>query len=162
MVRGSEPGAGGLGKEASAIGQAQARHDAWAKAAGREKYASDYYPERFLWLGVKRSGQRHARLRGIDTTAAAKVPGVVAVLTHRAVSLCTASPAADSWPALQVSGARVELRSIHRRRVLPLAGLIIGPGQNKLQPGGILWPVRVPLPADGMRSAYFKVGEAHR
>jgi CO/xanthine dehydrogenase Mo-binding subunit len=74
-----------LGKEASAIGQAQARHDAWAKAAGREQYASDYYPEHFLWLGVKRSDQTHARLRGIDTTAAAQVPGVVAVLTHRSV-----------------------------------------------------------------------------
>lgn len=99
MARGSEPGAGGLGKEASAIGQAQARHDAWAKAAGREQYASDYYPEHFLWLGVKRSGQRHARLRGIDTTAAAQVPGVIAVLTHRVVSLCTSSPETDSSAA---------------------------------------------------------------
>ena len=73
---------GGLGTEALAIGQAQPRYDAFAKVAGREPYASDFYPEHFLWLGVKRSGQRHARLRGIDTTAAAQVPGVVAVLTH--------------------------------------------------------------------------------
>ena len=73
-------------------------------------------------------------------------------------NLCTASPAADSWPALQVLGARVELRSLHQRRVLPLAGFITGPGKNELQSGEILWSVRVPLPATGMQGAYFKVG----
>lgn len=66
-----------------AIGHADPRHDAAAKVAGREQYASDYYPGHLLWLGVRRSDQVHARLRGIDTAVAAQVPGVVAVLTHR-------------------------------------------------------------------------------
>ncbi len=74
-----------FGSEASSIGLPQPRQDAVAKVAGLEKYASDYFPDRLLWLGVKRSGQRHARLRGIDIAAAVLVPGIVAVLTHQTV-----------------------------------------------------------------------------
>jgi len=67
------------------IGRSDPRYDAAAKVAGRERYASDYYPEGLLWLGVRRSDHVHARLGAIDATAAARVPGVVAVLTHRDV-----------------------------------------------------------------------------
>jgi CO/xanthine dehydrogenase Mo-binding subunit len=74
-----------LRKEASAIGRAEVRFDAFAKVTGKEKYASDLFPANFLWLGVKRSGQRHAWIRNIDITAAAKTPGILRILTHRDV-----------------------------------------------------------------------------
>ena len=73
-------------------------------------------------------------------------------------NLCTASPAADSLPALYVLEAQVELRSQQNQRRVPLREFITGPRQNGLRPGEILWSVRIPLPVAGLRSAYFKVG----
>ncbi len=73
-------------------------------------------------------------------------------------NLCTASPAADSLPALYVLGAEVELRSLHHRRRVCLGEFIKGPRQNSLQPGEVLWSVRIPLPKEGTFSVYHKVG----
>jgi CO/xanthine dehydrogenase Mo-binding subunit len=67
------------------VGRSVARRDAEAKVRGREKFAADYYGERFLWAGVKRAGVPHAVLKGVQTEAAARLPGVVAVLTSRDV-----------------------------------------------------------------------------
>lgn len=69
-----------MDKEIPAIGKSFARPDAAAKVTGSEKYAADCYGENLLWAGVKRSGIAHGRIRRIDTAAAAKLPGVVAVL----------------------------------------------------------------------------------
>ena len=65
------------------IGRSAPRFDAYDKVTGAEKFAADLYPPHFVWAGVKRSEHAHARILGIDTTAAAAVPGVIAVLTHR-------------------------------------------------------------------------------
>ncbi|MFH1139185.1 MAG: xanthine dehydrogenase family protein molybdopterin-binding subunit [Pseudomonadota bacterium] len=65
------------------VGLALPRADAWTKALGRERFAADAYPENFLWVGVKRSDQAHARLLGIDLGRAKSIPGVKAVLTHQ-------------------------------------------------------------------------------
>ena len=73
-------------------------------------------------------------------------------------NLCTASPAADALPALYVLQAKVELRSLHGRRVTPLADFICGPRQIDLRPGEIVWAVHIPQPASGARGVYFKVG----
>ncbi len=73
-------------------------------------------------------------------------------------NLCTASPAADSLPALYVLRAQVEIRSRQGRRTLPLREFITGPRRNALLPGEILWSVRVPRPVPELRGAYFKVG----
>jgi CO/xanthine dehydrogenase FAD-binding subunit len=54
--------------------------------------------------------------------------------------------------------AKVELRSLHGRRVAPLAEFITGPRRNNLRPGEILWSVRIPRAASGARAVYFKVG----
>jgi aerobic carbon-monoxide dehydrogenase large subunit len=48
---------------------------------GNGEYAADRKPDRPLHLAFLRSGQPHARIERIDTTAAKGVPGVVAVLT---------------------------------------------------------------------------------
>jgi CO/xanthine dehydrogenase Mo-binding subunit len=65
------------------IGRNAPRLDALNKVTGQEKYAADYYPDNFAWIGVKRSEHAHAYIKHIDTAAAGKVPGVVAVLTHK-------------------------------------------------------------------------------
>ncbi|MDR3641970.1 MAG: xanthine dehydrogenase family protein molybdopterin-binding subunit [Humidesulfovibrio sp.] len=65
------------------------RADALAKALGAERYAFDARPEGCLWAGAFRpgalfgpeGGMAHGRVRGVDTTAALAVPGVLRVLT---------------------------------------------------------------------------------
>jgi len=65
------------------IGRNAPRLDAINKVTGQEKYAADYYPENFVWAGVKRSEYAHAYIKHINIAAAELVPGVVAVLTHK-------------------------------------------------------------------------------
>lgn len=63
------------------VGQSVPRVDAPAKVTGEERYAIDHYPPHRLWAGARRAGLAHARLLGIDASAARALPGVVAVLT---------------------------------------------------------------------------------
>ncbi|MCH0540528.1 molybdopterin-dependent oxidoreductase [Streptomyces sp. MUM 203J] len=59
--------------------------DAPAKAEGTFPYASDLWAEGLLWAAILRSPHAHARIRSIDTSAAAAMPGVRAVVTHEDV-----------------------------------------------------------------------------
>ncbi len=77
--RSNRPPAGGVQE----IGRVAPRADAAAKVTGAERYAADYYPENYVWAGVKRAGVPHARIMGVDTASARALPGVVAVLTHK-------------------------------------------------------------------------------
>lgn len=61
------------------------RRDALEKATGSAKYASDLFPDRFLWVSVLRSRYPHALIKRIDASRARSHPGVVAVLTHEDV-----------------------------------------------------------------------------
>lgn len=72
-------------EEPLAIGRPTPRHDGARKATGRERYAADLFPEGFLWVGAVRAGLPHARILSVDTTPAAGLPGVTAVLTARDV-----------------------------------------------------------------------------
>lgn len=65
------------------IGTSVPRLDAYDKVTGKEKYAADYYGKDLVWAGAKRAGVPHAALKGIDFSAAEKVPGVIRVLTHK-------------------------------------------------------------------------------
>lgn len=56
--------------------------DARAKTEGTFPYAADLWAEGLLWAAVLRSPHPHARILSIDTTAAAGMPGVRAVVTH--------------------------------------------------------------------------------
>jgi CO/xanthine dehydrogenase Mo-binding subunit len=67
------------------IGQAPPRPDAWEKVRGRPIYAGDFAVPGMLHARIVRSPYPSARIAAIDTEAAAAVPGVVAVLTHRDV-----------------------------------------------------------------------------
>ncbi len=62
------------------------RLDAASKVTGGQRYAADYYSERFLWAGAKRALIAHARLGAIHTGDALAIPGVVRVLTRRDIA----------------------------------------------------------------------------
>jgi len=53
-----------------------------AVVTGTEQYTMDFTPAGLLHLCVLHSPVAHARIRGIDTSAAAAMPGVRLVLTH--------------------------------------------------------------------------------
>ena len=63
------------------IGHATPRADAPAKLTGQERFAGDLAFPGLLHARPVLSVTAHARLTGIDSTAAREVPGVVAVLT---------------------------------------------------------------------------------
>src|SRR5579859_8108679 len=48
---------------------------------GSASYVDDLQPRRLAHLAILRSSYAHARIRGIDTSAAKALPGVVAVFT---------------------------------------------------------------------------------
>ena len=50
---------------------------------GRGRYVGDVEPSRLLHVAFVRSAHAHARLRAVDTAAAAAHPGIVAVVTGR-------------------------------------------------------------------------------
>ena len=64
-----------------AIGQSVVRGEGPDKVTGRSVYAADVSLPGMLWGKVLRSPFPHARIVGIDTTAARAVPGVHAVIT---------------------------------------------------------------------------------
>ena len=68
------------------IGTPLIRLDAYEKVTGQTKYAADYYSSNMLWGGVKRAGIPHARLTGVNTDLASRVPGVVRILTSGDIS----------------------------------------------------------------------------
>jgi len=65
------------------IGQSAVRWDSPAKAEGSFLYPSDLAQEGMLHVRVLRADRPHARIAGIDTSAARAAPGVACVLTHR-------------------------------------------------------------------------------
>ncbi|HXA96453.1 MAG TPA: xanthine dehydrogenase family protein molybdopterin-binding subunit [Candidatus Dormibacteraeota bacterium] len=67
------------------IGRGLPRPDAWEKVRARPIYAGDFAPPGMLHGRIVRSPYASARLIGIDTAAAAALPGVHAVLTGRDV-----------------------------------------------------------------------------
>ncbi|HUZ98207.1 MAG TPA: molybdopterin cofactor-binding domain-containing protein [Gaiellaceae bacterium] len=67
------------------IGESVRRADGTPKTTGEFAYASDLQAAGMLWGHTLRSPHAHARIRGIDLSAALTMPGVHAVLTHEDV-----------------------------------------------------------------------------
>jgi CO/xanthine dehydrogenase Mo-binding subunit len=65
----------------SVIGKSVVRRDALGKVTGETPYPSDIDFEDQLWMKILYSQRLHARVVSIDTTAALRYPGVVAILT---------------------------------------------------------------------------------
>src|SRR5258706_7859361 len=68
------------------VGKGALRLDALGKVTGDTKYGQDLHSKRFLFAKVLRAAHPHAEILKIDTTAAKKLPGVVAVFTHKDVT----------------------------------------------------------------------------
>ncbi len=65
----------------SVIGQSLPKIDAWAKVTGDTKFADDMVLPRMAHGKLLRSPHPHARIKRIDTSRAAVLPGVYAVIT---------------------------------------------------------------------------------
>ncbi len=65
------------------IGTRPIRHDGMDKVTGRALYGADVKPTGMLYGRILRSPHAHARIKSLDTSAAAKLPGVKAVVTGR-------------------------------------------------------------------------------
>jgi 4-hydroxybenzoyl-CoA reductase subunit alpha len=63
------------------VGKPLPKVDAAAKVTGRAVYADDMLPARTLHCKILRSPHPHARIVAIDTSAARRIPGVLAVIT---------------------------------------------------------------------------------
>jgi CO/xanthine dehydrogenase Mo-binding subunit len=70
------------------VGKAQPRVDAYERVSGAAEYTFDVRLPGMLHAAILRSPHAHALVKNIDTSAAEKMPGVVAVLTGK-------SPGAD-------------------------------------------------------------------
>lgn len=79
MTRGSEKGASSDGLRV--IGARLPKVDAATKVLGRAMYADDITLPRMLFCKILRSRHQHARILSVDTSAAAALPGVVAIIT---------------------------------------------------------------------------------
>lgn len=73
------------------IGTARRRRDGEAKVRGTTRYVGDMPAHGLLHARPVLAAEAHARLLGIDTSAALAVPGVVAVLTHADLPLAGGS-----------------------------------------------------------------------
>ncbi len=72
-------------------------------------------------------------------------------------NLCTASPAADTAPALLVLEAEAVIRGPEGERRLPIADFFTGPKKNALQKGELLVGLQVPEPPEGSVGVYRKL-----
>ena len=71
------------GQDLTHVGKAVARPDAVAKAIGTAKYTDDLQFEGMLYARVLRAGVPSAILRGLETSKAEALPGVVKILTAK-------------------------------------------------------------------------------
>ncbi|MCW5701153.1 MAG: xanthine dehydrogenase family protein molybdopterin-binding subunit [Bradyrhizobium sp.] len=65
------------------IGQRTIRPDGMDKVTGRAQFAADFNMPGQIWGKILRSPHPHARIRGINTSKAEKLPGVKAVVTAK-------------------------------------------------------------------------------
>src|SRR5947207_1998204 len=73
------------------IGTRPVRPDGVDKVAGRAVYGADVQLPRMVHGKVLRSPHAHARIKAIDTSMAAALPGVLAVVTGADLPECAAS-----------------------------------------------------------------------
>src|SRR6266852_4564122 len=68
------------------VGKSAPRLDGVDKATGATKYGQDLFDKKYLSVKVLRAAYPHAEILSIDTRAAKKLPGVIAVLTPKDVT----------------------------------------------------------------------------
>ncbi|MEJ5197756.1 MAG: xanthine dehydrogenase family protein subunit M [Anaerolineae bacterium] len=73
-------------------------------------------------------------------------------------NVANAAACADSLPPLACLDAVVHLRSVTGERSLPLDRFIKGPNRTALRPGELLTHFTFPVPPQGVRQAFIKLG----
>ena len=68
-------------KKYKVIGTRPVRHDGVDKVTGRARYGADTKIQGMLYAAMLRSPHAHAKIKKLDTSKAAKLPGVRAVVT---------------------------------------------------------------------------------
>jgi CO/xanthine dehydrogenase Mo-binding subunit len=106
------------------VGGYRPRIDGWEKASGRALYADDVtgrvrFPD-LLHARVLRSPYPHARIRGLDLSAARARPGVVDILTYADPEVTRLRPTSAGWTdgVDTVSYQRMMWHGFRDRRVL--------------------------------------------
>ena len=91
---------------------------------------------------------------------AARVVGSVQIRNRATVAgnICTASPAADTPPALMALDAQVTFTGPNGQRTMPLADFVVGYRQTALGPGDLVTAIRIPIPRRRSGSAFIKLG----
>ncbi len=74
--------------ETRIVGKALPRVDSYDRVSGTAQYTADIILPDMIYAAIRRCPHAHAMLKSIDTSAAEKMPGVVAILTGK-------SPGAD-------------------------------------------------------------------
>src|SRR6202023_1840580 len=69
-------------KKLKIVGTSPVKHDGIDKVTGRAKFGADLFLPGMLVGKILRSPHPHANIRSIDTAAAARLPGVKAVVTR--------------------------------------------------------------------------------
>jgi len=100
-----------------AIGQRLLRPDAVDKVTGKARFPGDLTMDGALYIKILFSTQAHARIISIDTSEAAELPGVVAVLTHKDVPVNEYGLIYKDQPALSDD----KVRSVFDRVALVVA-----------------------------------------
>src|SRR2546429_2250435 len=100
------------------IGADVRRREDPALVQGAGRFVDDLAPPRLVFASVLRSPHAHARLRRLDTTRAAAIPGVVRVITARDVD-----GTVDPEPAVGIPpAARRPARPLLARDVVRYVG----------------------------------------
>lgn len=106
------------------------------------------------------TGNRLLKARYPLLTQAAATVGGPAIRTMASIggNIVTASPAADSLPALYLLDARLELRSATGNRTVAIDEFVLGPRRTMLQPGEIISRIILPPAATWDLQLFEKIG----
>ncbi len=106
------------------------------------------------------TGNRLLKARYPLLTRAALTVGGPAIRNMASIggNIVTASPAADSLPALYLLDARLELRSATGQHTVAIDAFISGPRRTMLQPGEIISRIILPPAQDWNIQCFEKVG----
>ena len=73
-------------------------------------------------------------------------------------NICNASPAGDTIGACIVYDGILKVHGVDGSREIPLREFFRGPGQTALEAGDIVTSIRLPLPPQGAKGSYVKLG----
>jgi CO/xanthine dehydrogenase Mo-binding subunit len=88
------------GQQTHAVGQRALRPDSRFHGLGLTKYIDDLALPGMLFAKIRRAGVAAARIKRIDTSAAERMPGVMAVLTGREIPVNSFGPTFQDQPVL--------------------------------------------------------------